>query len=63
MSTMLEELEIPVMTPYKANLKEADPDLVVVANCLSRGHVEVEPLLDSEIPYTSFPKLLGDFFP
>lgn len=63
MSTMLEELKIPVMTPYKeTNLEEANPDLVVVANCLSRGHVEVEPLLDSEIPYTSFPKLLGDFF-
>jgi UDP-N-acetylmuramate: L-alanyl-gamma-D-glutamyl-meso-diaminopimelate ligase len=61
MSTMLEELKIPVLTPYSAeNLTNAKPDLVVVANALSRGHVELEALLRSGIPYTSFPKLTGD---
>jgi UDP-N-acetylmuramate: L-alanyl-gamma-D-glutamyl-meso-diaminopimelate ligase len=61
MSTMLEDLKIPVFTPYSAeNLVQAKPDLVVVANALSRGHVELEALLRSGIPYTSFPKLTGD---
>ncbi len=61
MSTMLEELKIDVLTPYAAeNLVAAKPDLVVVANALSRGHVELEALLRSGIPYTSFPKLTGD---
>ena len=63
MSTMLEELKIPVASPYSAeNLKKANPDLVVVANALSRGNVELEGLLTSGIPYTSFPKLTGDLF-
>ncbi|MEI6398087.1 MAG: Mur ligase family protein [Pseudomonadota bacterium] len=61
MSTMLEDLKIPVTTPYAAeNLAAQKPDLVVVANALSRGHVELEALLRSGIPYTSFPKLTGD---
>lgn len=63
MSTMLEELAIDVLTPYSAdNLLNAKPDLVVVANALSRGHIELEGLLRSGIPYTSFPKLTGDLF-
>jgi UDP-N-acetylmuramate: L-alanyl-gamma-D-glutamyl-meso-diaminopimelate ligase len=63
MSTMLDELHIKVLTPYSENnLLDAKPDLVVTANTLSRGHVELEALLRSSIPYTSFPKLLGDNF-
>jgi UDP-N-acetylmuramate: L-alanyl-gamma-D-glutamyl-meso-diaminopimelate ligase len=63
MSTMLEELKIKVFTPYSPdNLTTAKPDLVVTANALSRGHVELEALLRSGIPYTSFPKLMGDQF-
>lgn len=65
MSNLLNDLNIEVKTPYHpSNLSqlEKSPDLVVVANCLSRGHEELESLLASEIPYTSFPKLLGDEF-
>jgi UDP-N-acetylmuramate: L-alanyl-gamma-D-glutamyl-meso-diaminopimelate ligase len=63
MSTMLDELKIPVLTPYNAdNVAQASPDLVVVANALSRGHVELEALLRSGTAYTSFPKLTGDIF-
>lgn len=63
MSTMLEELKIPVRSPYAAeNLTAEKPDVVVVANALSRGNVELEALLRSGIPYTSFPKLTGDLF-
>jgi UDP-N-acetylmuramate: L-alanyl-gamma-D-glutamyl-meso-diaminopimelate ligase len=63
MSTMLDELGIPVYTPYAAaNLNKAKPKLVVVANALSRGHVELEALLSSSTQYTSFPAFLGDNF-
>lgn len=63
MSTMLEELKISVRSPYAAeNLAAEKPDMVVVANALSRGNVELETLLRSGIPYTSFPKLTGELF-
>jgi UDP-N-acetylmuramate: L-alanyl-gamma-D-glutamyl-meso-diaminopimelate ligase len=63
MSTMLDELKIKVFTPYSPdNLTAVKPDLVVTANALSRGHIELEALLRSGIPYTSFPKLMGDQF-
>jgi len=63
MSTMLEELKIPVAAPYAtANIDREIPDLVVVANALSRGNPEIETVLTRDLPYTSFPKLLGDYF-
>ena len=63
MSTMLEELGIEVKTPYSPkNLETFDGDLVIVANCLSRGHEEKESMMEKNIPYTSFPALLGDHF-
>jgi len=63
MSTMLEEIGIKVHTPYDpANLSAEKPDLVVVANVLSRNHKEVVALLESKIPYTSFPAFLGEYF-
>ena len=59
MSGLLESLAIPVMTPYSPeNLKHANPDLVVVANCLSKGHPEIEQMLSMNLPFTSFPGLL-----
>ncbi|MBC7660170.1 MAG: hypothetical protein H7249_10725 [Chitinophagaceae bacterium] len=63
MSTMLDTLGITVHSPYDPkNLDVAKPKLVVVANALSRNHVELEALLKSDIPYTSFPAFLGDHF-
>ncbi len=62
MSTMLKDLGIKVYSPYNPeNLNTAKPDVVVVANSLSRGHVEIEHVLANNIPYTSFPELLGNF--
>jgi UDP-N-acetylmuramate: L-alanyl-gamma-D-glutamyl-meso-diaminopimelate ligase len=62
-STMLKELKIPFTSPYQLeNLKKAAPDLVVVANALSRGNPEVEFMLEQGMNYTSFPKFLGDYF-
>ena len=63
MSTMLDELKIKVHTPYdKSNLSIKRPDLVVVANALSRGHEELEAMLASGISYASFPQFLGENF-
>ncbi len=63
MSTLLEELKIPVASPYSAdNIIKAKPDLIVVANALSRGNAEIEYMLEHKIPYTSFPELLGELF-
>jgi UDP-N-acetylmuramate: L-alanyl-gamma-D-glutamyl-meso-diaminopimelate ligase len=63
MSDMLNELNISVATPYDAkNLKVASPDLVIVANVLSKNHVEVQELLAEGIPYTSYPEFLGTHF-
>jgi UDP-N-acetylmuramate: L-alanyl-gamma-D-glutamyl-meso-diaminopimelate ligase len=63
MSTMLENLGIAVRTPYSPeNILTSGAQLVVVANALSRNHVELEAMLGSGIPYTSFPAFLGDYF-
>jgi UDP-N-acetylmuramate: L-alanyl-gamma-D-glutamyl-meso-diaminopimelate ligase len=62
MSTMLEELGIPVHTPYSPeNIDRDKPDLVVIANALSRGHEELESALAQQLPYTSFPAFIGDY--
>ncbi len=63
MSTMLADLGVSVRIPYQqANLSGVEPDLVVIANVLSRGNVELEEVLRRNLPYTSFPQLLGDQF-
>lgn len=63
MSTMLEDLNITVKTPYSAkNLENLNPQMVVVANALSRGHEELEEVLGRGLPYTSFPQFLGEAF-
>jgi len=63
MSTMLDELKIPLKTPYSPkNLNTDEIDMVVVANCLSKGHVEIEEMLKQNISYTSFPKMIGECF-
>ena len=63
MSDMLKSLKINYSTPYsQENLIREKPDLVVVANCLSRGHEELEFMMSQNIPYTSFPKLIGERF-
>jgi UDP-N-acetylmuramate: L-alanyl-gamma-D-glutamyl-meso-diaminopimelate ligase len=61
MSEMLEELAIPYKTPYaSANIASEKPDMVVVANALSRGNEELEYMLANNVAYKSFPDLLGE---
>ncbi len=60
MSTQLEQLGIPVRSPYaEANVPE-DADLVVIGNALSRGNPEVEVVLDRKQRMTSLPALLAE---
>ncbi len=55
MSEMLADLKIPYKTPYDVqHVKDANPDLIVVANALSRGNPEVEYMLEQKLNYTSF---------
>src|SRR5450631_1199495 len=53
MSTMLQELGIPVKTPYGARNLDPRPDLVIIGNAMSRGNPEVEETLDQGLPYES----------
>src|SRR5512142_1718890 len=62
MSTQLEELGIPVRSPYAEANVPADADLVVIGNALSRGNPEVEVVLERRQRYTSLPALMAEEF-
>ncbi|MCG6924615.1 MAG: UDP-N-acetylmuramate:L-alanyl-gamma-D-glutamyl-meso-diaminopimelate ligase [Acidobacteria bacterium] len=62
MSTQLELLGIPILSPYAEENVPADADLVVIGNALSRGNPEVEAVLDRGQRYTSLPALVGEEF-
>jgi UDP-N-acetylmuramate: L-alanyl-gamma-D-glutamyl-meso-diaminopimelate ligase len=62
MSTQLQELGIPVRSPYAAANVPEDADLVVIGNALSRGNPEVETVLDRKQRMTSLPALLAEEF-
>ncbi|HEY2941731.1 MAG TPA: UDP-N-acetylmuramate:L-alanyl-gamma-D-glutamyl-meso-diaminopimelate ligase [Vicinamibacteria bacterium] len=62
MSTQLEDLGIPVRSPYSAGNVPPDADLVVVGNALSRGNPEVEVVLDRKQRMSSMPALLAEEF-
>lgn len=63
MSTLLDTLGLTIRSPYQeANLKAETPDLVIIANAISRGHPELEYVLKHQIPYTSFPGFLEHYF-
>jgi UDP-N-acetylmuramate: L-alanyl-gamma-D-glutamyl-meso-diaminopimelate ligase len=62
MSTQLEALGIPVLSPYAEANVPADADLVVIGNALSRGNPEVEIVLDRRQRHTSMPALVAEEF-
>jgi UDP-N-acetylmuramate: L-alanyl-gamma-D-glutamyl-meso-diaminopimelate ligase len=62
MSTQLEELGIPVRSPYAAENVPEDADVVVVGNALSRGNPEVEAVLDRKQRMSSMPAMLAEEF-
>lgn len=61
MSTQLKDLGIDIMEGYKKENLSEKPDLVVVGNVITRKHEEAIALLESDIPYTSLPKAMGEF--
>ncbi|MCB9676626.1 MAG: UDP-N-acetylmuramate:L-alanyl-gamma-D-glutamyl-meso-diaminopimelate ligase [Alphaproteobacteria bacterium] len=62
MSTYLEGLGIRPMEGFVAKNLDHRPDLVVVGNVVRAVYEEAERLLASDIPYCSFPELLGHLF-
>src|SRR5215210_5924466 len=53
MSTMLEQLSIPVMIGYKPEHLEPAPDCVIIGNAIPRGNPEVEETLKRKLLYRS----------
>ena len=62
MSTQLERMKIPVIEGYKKENLIPAPDFVVVGNVMTKKMEEVQALLDSTVPFTSLPSLLGELF-
>ncbi len=62
MSTFLEENGIPVHIGYDPSHLDANPDLVVVGNAMSRGNPEVEAMLERKLLYVSLPFALRELF-
>ncbi|MCB0349785.1 MAG: UDP-N-acetylmuramate:L-alanyl-gamma-D-glutamyl-meso-diaminopimelate ligase [Bdellovibrionales bacterium] len=61
MSTQLNDLKIDIMQGYKKENLNPRPDLVIVGNVVSRNNEEAAALLETDIPYTSLPKAMGEF--
>ena len=58
---MLCSLNVPVKTPYHVrNIMASDADLFVIGNSLSKNNPEVAYILENNLPYTSFTKLLEE---
>lgn len=62
MSDVLASLGIEAMVGYHARNLDPKPDLVVVGNVVRAVYEEAQALLASDIPYISFPALLGAAF-
>lgn len=62
MSDFLALKGIQVREGFSPRNLDWGPDLVVVGNALSRGNPELEALLESRIPYRSFPDVLKAWF-
>ncbi|MFQ5482865.1 MAG: UDP-N-acetylmuramate:L-alanyl-gamma-D-glutamyl-meso-diaminopimelate ligase [Nitrospinaceae bacterium] len=62
MSTLLEQMGIPVQPGYRRENITADIDYVVVGNAISRGNEEVLAARDAGLSCLSFPETLSRFF-
>ncbi|MDX8383885.1 MAG: UDP-N-acetylmuramate:L-alanyl-gamma-D-glutamyl-meso-diaminopimelate ligase [Ghiorsea sp.] len=58
MSTYLQDLGVEISTFSTDNLQPT-PDLCLIGNAMSRGNVEVEYILDHDLPYMSGPGFVG----
>ena len=62
MSTLLEELEIPVYNGYAATHLDWGPDLVVLGNSCRSDHLEYLAAQERGLRVASFPELLSERF-
>ena len=62
MSDVLANIGIQPMVGYQASNLDVRPDLVIVGNVIRSVYEEAQALLSSDIPYMSFPSLLGSRF-
>lgn len=63
MSDQLDKIGIKYFTGYAAdNLRQAQPDFVIVGNVISKTNVEISTLLELNLPITSLPQALGELF-
>lgn len=62
MSDFLARTGIEIMQGYRPENLMPAPDLVIVGNAVSRTNPEVTALLETQIPYQSFPQALGGLF-
>jgi len=60
MSEQLERAGIPIYAYGERSWLTDELDVVVIGNALSRGHEDVEAVLNTTIPYTSGPQILAD---
>lgn len=62
MSDYLRGLGIEVMQGWRASNLDHDPDLVVVGNVMRADYEESRATVERDLPYCSFPYLLGELF-
>ena len=62
MSTLLKDEGIEIFPGYKRENISKNIDLVIVGNAVSKNNVEVQAVLEADIPYESFPSALSKFF-
>jgi UDP-N-acetylmuramate: L-alanyl-gamma-D-glutamyl-meso-diaminopimelate ligase len=60
MSTQLAAADIDVRDGYQASNLDADADLYVIGNAISRGNEQLEIILEKGLPYISGPQWLHD---
>jgi UDP-N-acetylmuramate: L-alanyl-gamma-D-glutamyl-meso-diaminopimelate ligase len=60
MSTQLEEQGIRLMSGYRAENVDTNPDVVIIGNAMSRANPEVEAVLNKGLRYVSGPQWLAE---
>jgi UDP-N-acetylmuramate: L-alanyl-gamma-D-glutamyl-meso-diaminopimelate ligase len=60
-NSILKQLKVPLYIPYKKeNITTTRADLYVIGNSLSQDNIEVQTIVEKNLPYTSFPALLSN---
>ncbi len=62
MGPLLQDLGIPVLTPYAAQNLDWGPDLVVIGNVIRRTNPEAQAVMERGLPYCSMPEALHRHF-